>query len=82
MPATTTVAKKVETMNNKIKFSTTISRTIGGDQLRKVYAMLEDEARPYEARIATVHDRKRLVTLSLRAEDKPYFTDLFNKLKQ
>lgn len=69
-------------MSNKIKFSATLSRTISGDLLREVYAMLEDEARPYEANIATVHDRKRLVTLRLRAEDKPYFIDLFNKLKK
>lgn len=54
----------------------TLSRTITGAQLRKVYDALEDEERPYDATVRTVKDKKRLISMRIRPEDKPYFQDL------
>ncbi len=51
----------------------TLSRTITGAQLRKVYDALEDEERPYDATVRTVKDKKRLISMRIRPEDKPYF---------
>ena len=61
------------------KFNATLSRTITAQQLRHVYDVLEDEATPYEARVAKVLTGKRLITLSIYKEDKPYFQDLIKR---
>lgn len=62
------------------KFNATLSRTITATQLRHVYDVLEDEATPYyEARVAKVLTGKRLITLSIYKEDKPYFQDLIKR---
>lgn len=38
----------------------TLSRTITGAQLRKVYDALEDEERPYDATVRAVKDKSAL----------------------
>lgn len=58
------------------KLKGTLSRTLSGKELRRIYDYLEDEERPYEATVRTVKDKKRLLTLRLRPCDKPYFQDL------
>lgn len=58
------------------KLKGTLSRTITGKQLRRIYDYLEDEERPYEATVRTVKDKKRLITLQLRPCDKQYFQEL------
>ncbi|TGY07118.1 hypothetical protein [Bacteroides acidifaciens] len=54
----------------------TLSRTITGAQLCKVYDALEDEERPYDATVRAVKDKKRLISMRICPEDKPYFQDL------
>ena len=54
----------------------TLSRTITGAQLRRIYDLLEDEERPYEANVRTVKDKKRLLSMRIRPEDKMYFQEL------
>lgn len=55
----------------------TFSRTITGAQLRRIYDLLEDEERPYEANVRTVKDKKkRLLSMRIRPEDKIYFQEL------
>ncbi len=54
----------------------TLSRTLTGPQLRKVYDVLENEEHPYDATVRTVEDKKRLLSMRIRPEDKPYFQNL------
>lgn len=58
------------------KLKGTLSRTLTGPQLRKIYEALDDEEHPYDATVRTVKDKKRLVTMRIRPEDKPYFQEL------
>lgn len=58
------------------KLKGTFSRTLTGPQLRRVYEILDDEERPYEAIVKTVKGKKRLLSMRIRPEDKPYFNDL------
>lgn len=53
-----------------------LSRALTGPQLRKVYDVLEDEEHPYDATVRTVKDKKRLLSMRIRPEDKPYFQNL------
>ena len=66
-------------MKTTNKFTATLSRTISPAALRYIYDVLEDEATPYEARVAKVLTGKRLITLSIYKEDKPYFQDLIKR---
>lgn len=59
-----------------MKLKGTFSRTITGAQLRRIYDLLEDEERPYEANVRTVKDKKRLLSMRIRPEDKMYFQEL------
>ena len=54
----------------------TLSRTLTGKQLRRIYELLEDEEKPYDATVQTVKEGKRLLTIRLRLADKPYFQNL------
>ena len=54
----------------------TFSRTLSGAQLRRIYELLEDEERPYDATVCTVKDNKRLLTMRIHPEDKMYFQEL------
>lgn len=58
------------------KLKGTLSRTVTSAQLYRIYEILEDEERPYEATIKTVKDKKRLLTIRLRPEDRPYFQNI------
>lgn len=60
-------------------YTATLSRTIPAKALRYVFDALDDEATPYEARVAKVLDGKRLITLSIRKEDKRYFQKLIQR---
>lgn len=59
-----------------MKLKGTLSRTLSGAQLRRIYELLEDEERPYDVTVRTVKDSKRLLTMRIRPEDKMYFQDL------
>lgn len=60
-----------------MKLKGTFSRTITGAQLRRIYDLLEDEERPYEANVRTMKDKKkRLLSMRIRPEDKMYFQEL------
>lgn len=59
-----------------MKLTGTFSRTLSGAQLRRIYELLEDEERPYDATVRTVKDRKRLLSMRIRPDDKQYFQDL------
>ena len=54
----------------------TLSRTLTGPQLRKIYELLDEEERPYDANVRTVKGKKRLLTMKIHPEDKPYFQNL------
>ena len=54
----------------------TLSRTLTGPQLRKIYELLDEEERPYDANVRTVKEKRRLLTMKIRPEDKPYFQNL------
>lgn len=60
----------------KEKLKGTLSRTLMVQQLRKVYDLLDDEERPYEATVHSLWGKKFLLTMSIRQEDKPYFQEL------
>jgi len=61
------------------KYTATLSRTISAKALRRIYEALDDEATPYEARVAKVLNGKHLITLSIHKENKPYFQDLIKR---
>lgn len=60
----------------KTKFNATLSRTLTGAQLQKIYDRLEDKATPYEATVKNVHGGKRLLTMRIQKENKQYFQEL------
>lgn len=60
----------------KEKLQGTLSRTLTVQQLRKVYDLLDDEERPYEATVHSLWGKKFLLTMSIRPEDKSYFQEL------
>ena len=58
------------------KLKGTLSRTVTGEQLRRIYEFLDDEERPCEVTIRTVKDKKRLLIIRLRPEDKEHFQNI------
>ena len=60
----------------KEKLKGALSRTLTVQQLRKVYDLLDDEEHPYEATVNSLWDKKFLLAMSIRPEDKPYCQEL------
>ena len=60
----------------KEKLKGVLSRTLTVRQLRKVYDLLDDEEHPYEATVNSLWDKKFLLAMSIRPEDKPCFQEL------
>lgn len=66
-------------MKTTNKFTATLSRTISPAALRYIYDALEVEEKPYEARVANVHNGKRLLTMQIHKENKLYFQNLVTR---
>ena len=61
------------------KFGTQFTAYLTGKALQKMYAILDNEEKPYSMTVSKARNKLHTVTLKLRTEDAMYFAEIIDK---
>lgn len=64
------------------KLGTQFKALLSGSALQNLYAILDDEDKPYSINVSKAKNRQHTITLRIRTEDAMYFAEIIDRAKQ
>lgn len=64
------------------KFGTQFKVFLTGKALQNLYAILDDEEKPYSIKISKAMNKQHAITLRIKTEDAMYFAEIIDRAKQ